>query len=354
MQIRRPLHSQMEELVVAQDDDRDFHAVIAVHSTLLGPAVCSLRYRHYNNEDEALQDATWTAPQATHRAALANIPFGGASAAIFDKSEKKVDREEIFSFMGQLIDTFDGRLIATEDLGTGMQDIDWVKGNTPFACGGSSDSPGDPAYFTALGVLRSIEACVRSEFNTDSLSGLKVAVLGIGHVGFQLCEMLYVAGAEILVADIVTENAKRAEKQLHAKIIRPREIMHQEFDVLCPCAIGSLLDDNTIPNLKCRIIAGRSNNQLVHPNRHSRMLHDRGLVYAPDFAVNAGALYTNACEIDDYDMAHATILVNGIHDTIKRILLQSKEEDKSTYEVAIKMVRDKLRRASAQNITRHL
>lgn len=354
MKIRRPLHSKMEDVVIARDDNTGFHAVIAIHSTLLGPAVCGTRFRHYQNEQEAMEDATKTAPQATNRAALANIPFGGASAAIFCRAGEEAKRAEFFKSFGKLIDTLEGLVIATEDLGCNMEDIDDVKKSTPFCCGGSTGGPGDPAYFTALGVLRSIEACVRHIFKTNSLQGVKVAVLGVGRVGFKLCEMLHLAGVELYVADIMSEHVQKAQDELGAKLIRPREIIEQPVDVIAPCAIGSLLDDSTIPRLKCKIIAGSSNNQLVKPYRHARMLHNRGLIYAPDFAVNAGALYTNACEIDNHDAAYTTILVNGIHDTIDRILQSSDRENLPTYDIAMNMVKDKLRRYSAKRITQFL
>jgi len=352
--IRRPLHSEMEEVIVAHDEITGFHAVIAIHSTLLGPAVCGTRFRHYHNEQEALEDATKTAPQATNRAALANIPFGGASAAVFCRAGEEDKRAQFFRSFGKLIDTLEGQVIATEDLGCNMEDVNNIKNSTPFCCGGSNGGPGDSAYFTALGVLRSIEACVRHVYKTNSLQDVKVAVLGVGRVGFQLCEMLHIAGVKLYVADIFSEHVQRAQEELGAKVIRPREIIEQKVDVISPCAIGSLLDDSTIPRLNCKIIAGSSNNQLVKPYRHARMIHNRELIYAPDFAVNAGALYTNACEIDNHDASYSTILVNGIHDTIDRILQNSDKENIPTYDIAMKMVKDKLRRYKARKITQYL
>jgi leucine dehydrogenase len=349
LEIRRPLHSEMEEVVVATDRESGLKAVIAIHSTLLGPAICGVRLHPYSGQHDALEDAARTARLATHRAALAQIPFGGACAAIAAVDDRH-DRVALMRAFGTVIQQFEGRLIAAEDLGCSMQDMDTIKSVTPFACGGSNGSVGDPAYYTSLGVLRAIEACVRHQFGTDSLDGLKIGVYGVGNVGFQLCEMLNMARARLFVCDIQTPLARRAAEELNATLLTPAEMLTAELDILCPCAVGRILDDHSISKLRCAIVAGSSNNQLVKPNRHGRMLYEHGIVYAPDFAVNAGGLYANACEIMDYGAPHATILVNGIHDTLETLLDQSRAQQRPTTDLAMAHVHDRLRRARAERI----
>ncbi len=354
LKIRTPLHSELEELIVAEDEEEGFHAVVAIHSTLLGPAIGGARFRPYYSEREALEDAARIAPYNSFRAALANIPFGGSSIVLIETPGRKTDRRGIFRAFGRLIDSLEGRVIAAEDLGVGMEELSIINEITPFACGGSRPGPGDSSYFTALGVLRGIEACIRHAFNENSLHGLTVAVLGIGHVGMQLCEMLSHAGVKLLVADLVPEKRERAAEQFGATILDSNDLRQAPCDIFCPCAVGRVLDDETILDLKCRIVAGAAGAQLVQPNRHGRLLYDREIVYAPDFAINVGGLYASACELHGYDGAQATVLVNGVYDTVERILEQSQADRKPTYTIALRMAQDKLRKAKARNILAHV
>ncbi len=349
MNIRRPLHSEMEELLVATDEASGFSAVLAVHSTLLGPALCATRYYPYPDEQSALQDATRSAPQTTRRCALANIPFGGACATIRVRNGRQ-SALDAFRRFGELIEGFEGQVIAMEDIGCRRAYMDALKETTPFACGSSQEGPGDPAYFTALGVFRGLEAAVHHQWNTDSLDGLTIAIMGVGHVGYYLCEMLHHAGVKLIVADITPANLEVAREEFNVEVVRPRQITDVACDILSPCSMGLLLDDQSIPRLKCKVVAGAANNQLVRPNRHARMLHERGIDYCPDFAINVGGLYAHACELNSYPASHATILANGVYDTTMRILKQSAALGLPAQDVAMKMVNTKLHQARKARI----
>ncbi len=340
--------------MVAQDDETGLRAVIAIHSTLLGPALCSTRFHPCLNEKRALDEAVMVAQLNTYKAAMANIPFGGACGVLIDPGEDVADRRILFEAYGRLIDRLNGHVVATEDLGTHPQDMDVLKTATPFACGGTSGGTGFSSYFTSLGVLRGIEALVRRRFKTDSLRGVKVLVYGVGVVGYGLCEMLHMSGAELMVADTVAEKAEIAAREFNGKIIEIEQVYDTECDIFSPCGDGWVLDGTSIPRLQAKCVAGSANNQLIKPDWHGRMLHERSIDYAPDFAVNAGGLYANACEVHHYDAAKAAILTNGIYETIERVLYQSDQQRQPSQRVAMIMVREKLRRARSRRIMQHL
>lgn len=339
----------MEEVLLARDAESGLVAVFALHSTLAGPAIGGVRLHVYPTEEAALEDAARIARLATYRAALARIPFGGACAVISAPAQD-FDRQALMTAFGRALQTFEGRVIASEDLGCDTGDMDIIRSVTPFACGGSRARVGDSSYYTALGVLRAIEACVRHRFGTDSLRGLRVGVYGIGSVGFQVCEMLHLAQARVYAADLSPLRVRQVADNLNAEFLPPEALLTMELDVLVPCAVGHLFTDESIPGLRCAIIAGSSNSQLVNPVRHARMLMERDILYAPDFAVNAGSLYANACEISGYDAPRAVILANGIYDTVTLLLEQSQTRRLSTVEVAMERVHDRLRRARAARI----
>lgn len=354
MKIRRPLHSDLEELIFAEDESIDFKAVIAIHSTLLGPAVCGVQYMPYDTDKEAIEDATTLAERNTFRATLANIPFGGAAGIILAPLVERPDRTEIFRAFGRLVDSLEGRLIATEDIGTTPADIDEIAKESAYACGGLEGGLGDPSYFTALGVLRGMEAAVKRAFKTDSLTGLRVALLGLGQVGFKLAEMLTLAGVDLIAYDRTMAKCDRAERELYAEIVSLDAIKEVKCDILSPCTTGGIFDTEAIEQIKAKIVAGSAKRQLVHPHGGALRLMQRRIHYLPEFALNAGGLYTNACEILGYDASYAAILTNGIYETIERILDISANEKCSTYDTAMRMVEDKLKQARRNRLKGHL
>lgn len=335
------------EVHIKRDAASGLRAIVAIHDTRLGPALGGCRFINYESEDEALVDALRLARGMTYKAALAGIPHGGGKSVII-RPRVQFDRAALFRAFGRFVEDLGGRYITAEDSGTGIEDMDVVRRVTKHVTGVKPEQggSGDPSPFTALGVRRGIEACVKFALGKDSLEGVHVAVQGVGHVGFHLCRELHALGATLTVADIDPLKAERAQRELGANVVELDAIFSTDCDVFAPCALGSALNDETIPLLRCKVVAGAANNQLAEP-RHGADLMQRGILYAPDYAINAGGLINVTEEHHGYDAAKATARTLTIYDTIYEIAERAQKAMMPTNVIADVMVEEKLARAGS-------
>jgi len=317
-------------------------AIIAIHDSRLGPALGGCRFIEYDTDEDAVVDALRLARGMTYKAALAGLAHGGGKSVII-RPKQHFDRVALFRAFGKFVDDLGGHYITAEDSGTGLEDMEVIRTMTKSVTGVdvSRGGSGDPSPFTALGVRRGIEACVKFKLKKDSLEGVHVAVQGVGHVGYYLCKELHAAGAKISVADVDALKAERAQREFGASIVPLENIAAIECDVYAPCALGSALNDHSIPRLKAKIVAGAANNQLAQP-RHGDDLHARGILYAPDYAINAGGLVNVAQEVLGYDAQKAREKTLQIFDTIWEIADRSAKTNAPTYKIADMLVEEKL------------
>ncbi len=333
------------EVHFARDAASGLRAIIAIHDTRLGPALGGCRFLPYAREEDALVDALRLARGMTYKAALADLPHGGGKSVLLRPDTAHFDRAELFLAFGRFVDDLGGHYITAEDSGTGQEDMDIIRTVTKHVTGvdQARGGSGDPSPFTALGVRRGIEACVKLRLGRDTLEGIHVAVQGVGHVGYHLCKELSAQGAKLSVADVDPLKAERAQREFGAAVVGLDRLFEIDCDVLAPCALGSALNDQTIPRIKASIIAGAANNQLAEP-RHGEDVNARGILYAPDYAINAGGLINVAAEVSGYDAAKARARTMKIYETIFEIAERSQKTLTPTYRVADLLVEEKLAR----------
>jgi len=280
-----------ESLHFINDAASGLRAIIAVHSTVLGPAAGGCRRWSYASDAEAVTDALRLSRGMTYKNAVAELPFGGGKSVIIanDASPKSPDLLKAF---GRAIEALNGSYITAEDVGMSVEDMRYVQQETKFVSGlpQSGDSAGgDPSPWTALGVFLGIEAAVKTRLGKDSVDGLTVAVQGVGHVGANLCRLLNEAGAKLIIADVNRDNLKAVSSSLPATVVPPAEILYSDADILAPCALGNILSEVTIPKINAKVIAGAANNQLSTLADGAR-LSERDILYAPDYVINAGGI----------------------------------------------------------------
>ncbi|MEO8874901.1 MAG: amino acid dehydrogenase [Polyangiaceae bacterium] len=325
------------------------HAIVAIHDTRLGPSLGGCRFLPYDTDEAAVVDALRLARGMTYKAALAGLPHGGGKSVLI-RPKEHFDRVALFRAFGKFVDDLGGHYITAEDSGTGLEDMEVIRTVTKHVTGidQSRGGSGDPSPFTALGVRRGIEACVQHKMKKKDLKGVHVAVQGVGHVGYHLCKELHAAGAKISVADVDPLKSERAQREFGAEIVALESIHKIPCDVYAPCALGSALNDTTISGLQAKIVAGAANNQLAEP-RHGDDLHARGILYAPDYAINAGGLVNVAQEAKGYDAAAATKKTLEIFDTILDIAVRSDRTQTPTYRIADILVEERLAAVAASH-----
>ena len=324
------------------DKATQLKAIVAIHDSRLGPALGGCRFIEYATDEAAYIDALRLARGMTYKAAITNLGHGGGKSVIM-KPERHFDRSALFSAFGRFIEDLRGHYITAEDSGTGLEDMEIIRAQTKHVTGidPSHGGSGDPSPFTALGVRRGIEACVKFKLGKTDLKGVHVAVQGVGHVGYYLCKELHAAGAKLTVADVDKLKSERAKREFGAAITTIDKVAEVDCDVFAPCALGAGLNDDTIPHLTASIVAGAANNQLLEP-RHGDDLHARGILYAPDYAINAGGLVNVAQEVKGYDAKAAREKTLKIYDTIYDICERSKKLNAPTYKVADLMAEERL------------
>ncbi|PCI60803.1 MAG: amino acid dehydrogenase [Gammaproteobacteria bacterium] len=325
-----------EQVVFCSDNASSLKAIIAIHSTKLGPAVGGCRLWDYASDDEALVDALRLSKGMTYKNALAGLSMGGGKSVIIGDA-KTIKSEALFKAFGQALNNLNGRYISAEDVNINTSDIAIANTVTPHVTGTEGKS-GNPSPFTALGTFLGIKAAVKHKFNTDDLTGLTVAVQGLGSVGYGMCELLHKAGAKLIVTDINQAALTKAEQELDATVVALEEIYDQDVDIYAPCALGATINDKTINRIKAKIIAGCANNQLA-TSAHDQALVERGILYAPDYVINAGGIINISFE-ENYSAEKATKKVEEIYHTLIEIFTKAEQQNKPTGFIADVMARE--------------
>ncbi len=333
-----------EEVVFCRDKESGLRAIICVHNTNLGPAVGGCRMWDYNSDEGALIDALRLSRGMTYKNAMAGLSMGGGKSVILGNS-KTMKSEALFHAFGRFVDSLGGKYITAEDVGINPADMALVHQETPHVLGLEGKS-GDPSPVTAYGVYTGMKAAVKHKLNRSSLDGLKVAVQGLGHVGYYLCKHLHDDGAELMVTDINKESIDRAVTDFGATAVDIDAIYEQDVDIYAPCALGATLNDQTIPKLKASIIAGAANNQLAE-DRHGVDLRKRGILYTPDYVINAGGIINVSFE-ENYNQEAALKKVDEIYNTLLEVFHNSEIEDKPTNEVADEVARRRVELAKGR------
>jgi len=333
---------EYEQLVLCQDKTAGLKAIICIHDTTLGPALGGTRMWTYASEEDAVLDALRLARGMTYKAAAAGLNLGGGKAVIIG-DPRKDKSEELFRSFGRYVRSLNGRYITAEDVGTCVQDMDWIHLETQFVTGASSSSgaSGDPSPMTARGVWRGIKASAQEVYGSDSLQGKTIAVQGLGHVGYNLCRHLHEEGAKLIVTDISAENVNRVCDEFGATSVDPDDIFAVKAEIFAPCALGAVINDATIPQFKFRIIAGSANNVLKE-ERHGEEIHTRGILYAPDYVINAGGLINVADELEGYNYERSLKKVDGIYDNISKVIEIAKRDNIPTYRAADRLAEERI------------
>ncbi len=342
-----PDFDEHESVLFFHDKETGLKAILAVHDTTLGPALGGTRMWNYASEEEALKDVLRLSRGMTYKSALAGLELGGGKSVII--ADPHSDKSEaLFEAFGRAVDRLNGSYIAAEDVGTSVADLEVARRNTPYIAGISEGGAGDPSPATAWGVFNGIKASVKHKLGKDDLAGVKVAVQGLGHVGYILCQYLHEASAELFVADIFEDSVKRAVQELGATAVPADEIHKVDTDVFAPCALGSAINPNTLDELKASIVAGSANNQLETPEM-GEVLRARGILYAPDYVINAGGIILISHEGPTFNRDAAMKQVSDIHDTLLDIFARAEAEQKPTDVVADKIALEILENAGKKS-----
>lgn len=330
-------HANLSELHFHADESTQLKSIIAIHSTLRGPALGGCRCVEYASEDEAINDVVRLAKGMSYKAALANVPQGGGKAVIIKPPEIE-NRNALYQSFGKFVDGLGGRYITAVDSGSHLSDMDQVQQVTSYVSGCTSDGF-DPSPLTALGVFCGIQAALQHRRGNNSLQGIRVAIQGLGNVGFALAELLHKAGATLIVCDINKAKQRLCEQKFGAISVPPEDIYQVPCDVFSPCGLGAILKDQTIPHLQCEYIAGSANNQLLAPN-HGEILHQRGILYAPDYVINAGGLIQVSLGLNHIAQADILKKTTDIGKTLRQIFERSDKDNISTHTIADQLAED--------------
>jgi len=332
-----------ERVVLGSDEAAGYRGIVVVHSTALGPAVGGTRYWSYKTEDEAMTDVLRLARGMTYKNALAGLPFGGGKSIIMRDDQAK-DREELFRAHGRLVNTLAGKYFTAEDVGTSPADMEYILKETTYV-GGLQGRSGDPSPHTARGIFRAMQAAAKYKWGSDDLAGKTVAIQGCGHVGYFLAGELARVGAKLIVTDVDAAKVKRAVDDHGASTVAPEEIYSAAADIFAPCALGGVLNDQTIPRLKAALVVGGANNQLLEP-RHGDLLERRGIAYAPDYAANAGGVINGCCrEMLGWDVEKTLAKTDAIYETLLKIFTLAEREKIPTYQAADRLAEERLQAA---------
>jgi leucine dehydrogenase len=339
MKIREKSVPGYERVLFGSDDAAGYQGIIAIHSTALGPAVGGTRYWSYKTEDDALTDALRLARGMTYKNALAGLPFGGGKSIILRDGEA-ANREQLFRAHGRMVNSLGGKYITAEDVGTSPADMEYILKETTYV-GGLQGRSGDPSPHTARGVFRAMQAAAKYKWGSDDLAGKTVAIQGCGHVGYFLAGELARVGAKLIVTDVDAAKVKRAVDDRHATSVAAEQIYSAEADIFAPCALGGVLNDQTIALLKAKLVAGAANNQLLEP-RHGDLLQQRGVLYAPDYAANAGGVINGCCrEMLGWDVPKTLAKTDAIYDTLLKIFALAEREKIPTYQAADRLAEER-------------
>lgn len=339
--LSRPGHEH-EQVVFFHHRASGLKCVIAIHSTLLGPALGGLRMWPYASEADAVRDVLRHSRSMTYKASIAGLNLGGGKAVILGDPETHKS-EALLRALGRYINSLGGRFIVSEDVGTNVEDMDLIRQETRYVVGVHhvNGGSGDPARFTALGTLHGIRACLEFKYGHADLRRVSFAVQGAGQVGYHLVKSLRQAGAKVFVTDINDQRVEQLVDECGAEPVPMAQIYDVEANVFSPCALGGVINEDTVPRLKCEIVAGGANNQLESEELGNE-LDRRGILYAPDYAINAGGLMNSASELQGYNEERALQSVARIYGIIKKILELSRREGMATLQAADRLAQQRI------------
>lgn len=334
-----------EQVVFCNDKATGLKCIIAIHNTTLGPALGGTRFYNYQNESDAITDVLRLSRGMTYKNAISGINLGGGKAVIIG-DPKKLSNEFLWRRYGKFINNLNGKYYTAEDVGTSIQDMEYVHLETEFVAGTPEflGGGGDPSPFTAYGVYLGIKAGAKKKFGSDSLSGKKILVEGVGHVGSHLLEYLQKENAIIYISDVNEEKLKSASQKFGAEVVDLNNALDIDMDIYAPCAMGASINDNSIERLKCKVIAGAANNQLKDEKKHSKLLIEKDILYAPDFLINAGGVINCYAEVNmkPYNRDYAYRLTETIYDRAISIFEQAEKLNISTYEAAMLLAKKRI------------
>src|SRR5438132_2829057 len=328
-----------EQVSVYYDPSTGYRGIIAIHSTVLGPALGGTRFWNYQSDRAALIDALRLARGMTYKAAVAGLNLGGGKSVIIGDN-RTTRREALFRAHGRHVESLKGRYITAEDVGTSTSDMEYIKAETNHVTGLIGKS-GDPSPVTAYGVYRGIKACAAYRYGSDRLTGKTVALQGCGSVGYHLAKLLHAEGAKLVCTDIDPQRVKRVVDECGATAVAPVEIYGVPADVFAPCALGAVINDDTIRRLEVEIVAGGANNQLAE-DRHGDLLEARHITYAPDYVINGGGLINVNAELHDWSPERARNKAGEIYDTILRVFEIARDEGIPSYRAADRLAEQRL------------
>jgi leucine dehydrogenase len=328
-----------EQVVFCHDKASGYRGIIAIHDTTLGPALGGCRFWNYASEDAAIVDALRLSRGMTYKNAVAGLNLGGGKSVIIGDNTA-ANREMLFRAHGRFVDSLGGRYVTAEDVGTTVEDMDFVHMETKHVTGLGSKS-GDPSSVTAHGVFRAIQASAFQQWGSDSLDSRTIAIQGLGHVGYYLAKALHAAGAKLIVTDIDAGRVRRVVDEMGATAVALDEIYRAKADIFTPCALGGVINDDTIPQLKVAIVAGAANNQLLE-DRHGDALEARGILYAPDYVANAGGVINVSGELTGWSRERSLRKADEIYQTVLSVFRLAREAGIPTYQAADRVAEQRI------------
>lgn len=333
-----------EQVVFCYDAETGLKAIIAIHNTILGPSLGGTRMWNYKTEAEALNDVLRLSRGMTYKAAVSGLNLGGGKAVIIG-DPRKIKSEALFRKFGRFINNLNGKYITAEDVNTNTKDMEYIAMETKHVTGlpESMGGGGDPSPVTAYGVYMGMKAAAKHAWGNDSLEKKKVVVQGVGHVGENVVKHLSEENAQVFISDINEEQMARVSKKYNARVIAAEDIYEFDGDIYAPCALGSTLNASTIGKLKCAVIAGAANNQLADEKADGQRILEKGIIYAPDFLINAGGLINVFSEFTGYNRERAYEQTRKIYDVTLSILKKSKEENISSHAAAMQIADKRIR-----------
>ena len=332
-----------EQIVFCNDKDTGLKAIIGVHSTVLGPALGGTRMWKYNSEWDALNDVLRLSRGMSFKSAITGLNLGGGKAVIIGDANTEKTPELMLRF-GEFVHSLGGRYITAEDVGMKTEDMDLVRTVTPYVTGISEEKggAGNPSPITAYGVFMGMKAAAKYTFGSDLLEDRVIYVEGIGNVGEALVENLTNEGAKVFISDIDKNRLEMIRDKYSVQIYSGENLYSEEMDIYAPCALGATINDFTIANLKAKVIAGAANNQLANELRHGKLLQEKGIVYAPDFLINAGGIINVYAELENYDRQEIIRKTENIYNTTLEILSNAEVNDLTTHQAALKIAQERI------------
>jgi leucine dehydrogenase len=343
-----------EQVMHCYDKATGLKAIIAIHNTVLGPALGGTRFWNYTNESEALNDVLRLSRGMTYKSAISGLNLGGGKAVIVG-DPSKLKNEALMRRFGKFVDNLGGKYITAEDVGVDTRDMEYIRMETKHVTGLPEwmGGGGNPSPVTGYGVYMGIKAAASIAFGNDTLSGKTIGVQGIGHVGETVVKYLSKEGANVFITDINPSKLAAVSKEFGAEVVSDANAFYSKnMDIYVPCALGATVNSDTISKLKCAVIAGAANNQLADENLHSQMLLDRGIVYAPDFVINAGGIINVYSELIGYNREMALASAEKIYDTVINILKKSQAEKIGPQFVAMQLAQERINSVATIRQTR--